>query len=472
MTQHTRRTFLVGSLVAAAATTTTTLAARAWPRVMRPADEAAFLAAVREGRLADVRQQLAEHPTLANAADPEGRSALVLACREGQRPVVDALLAAGADVGLIEAVMIPQWDRAEELVDGHADRLNAWHPVGGTAVYAAIRAGNDGVYRLQDLGAHADGNPRGAAGVTPAYAALELEHFGDSMRCLTALLSNGAHANAPQRGGDSLLHAAARRGDARLVRYLLRRGADTRALDRRGRSPSALATSAAVSELLANHESVARDDMTTRYAHDANGARVVWPDLADVSPEDQSDVTGSSHFDFKRLRELVGDETRLSFSRSTQNELAVEACGHTGQKEIIRFHLDHGVPQSLCTSLSVGDLTRAKAILQQHPGAIHERGPHDFAPMWYPIIGRLGAEGTEALLDAGADPDQESMGTTALHWAAMSGEREIAELLIARGADVGAVGYKFDRDGQTPKQLAQARGQSAMVTFLEDHGGN
>src|SRR5262249_39074778 len=162
---------------------------------------------------------------------------------------------------------------------------------------------------------------------------------------------------------------------------LLRRGADSEARDLRGRTPLDLAQAGGHAEavaLLAHPERVPRDDTSARYASDSSGGAVVWPDLSDVTQEEQSAVTGPAHPNFERVKAAVGGEARRSFSRSTQDEMAVEACGHIGNRPIMRFHLDHGVPQSVCTSISVGDLPRAKALLAQHPSAVHERGPHDF----------------------------------------------------------------------------------------------
>ena len=436
---------------------------------------AKFLAAVREGREPEVRALLAEHPVLADAADEAGRSALVLACMEAWPAVVTALLEHDPHIGLIEAVMIPDWDRAVELGKADPAALDAWHPVGGTALYAAARAGQDDGYHLQDLGVDPDANPRGRFGVTPAYGAIECRRPQDALAALISLLSNGAHANAPQRDGDSLLHAAARRGDPAIVRYLLRRGADPDARTLRGRTPLELAQNyehAAAVELLAHPERVPRDDSSARYSCDGSGGKVRWPDLSDVTQAEQSAVTGPSHTNLERVKAAVGDEPRRSFSRSTQNEMAVEACGHLGNREIMRYHLDHGVPQSVCTSISVGDLPRAKALLAKYPAAIHERGPHDFALMWYAAIGGGDVAAAELLLDAGVDVDQESQGDTVLHWAAVRNQLDLVAFLAEKGANLDAVGYKFDRAGQTPLQAARQAEHGDMVTLLSDLGAS
>jgi ankyrin repeat protein len=246
-----------------------------------------------------------------------------------------------------------------------------------------------------------------------------------------------------------------------------------RALDHRGTSALQLAERHGHEEaagLLRHPGRVPHDDMTLRYAYDASGAPVAWPDLSDLSLADMQAVTGPSHRDFDTVRERVGDDSRRSFARSSQDELAIEAAAHTGAAEIARYHLDHGVPQSLVTSISIGDLDRARRLLAIHPNAIHERGPHDFAPMFYPAIAGGSVEAAELLLDAGCDVDQESQGTTGLHWAAAQGHLDLARLLVERGATIDAIGYNVDREGRTPLQSAQASGRDAMVRLLRDLG--
>ncbi len=477
-----RRGFLLGTAAVAAgalfagaatARTTGTRPGGALAGADEAAEREAFLAAVVDGDLPGTRARLDARPALVDAADAQGRTALVLAYLHGQQAVAEALLERGPRIGLIEACMIPDWERAKTLAAQDEAALHAAHPVGGTAIYAAARAGRADMYHLQDLGADPDGNPRGRQGVTPAWGALECVDTISAWRCSVALLSNGAHVNAPQRGGDTLLHAAARRGDVNIVRYLLRRGADVQARNLRGATPLAEAERLghdAAADLLRTPGRVPRDDFALRYAYDASGAPVAWPDLADVSQAEQSAVTGPSHFNLDKVKAAVGGDARRSFSMSTQNELAVEACAHTGYHEAMLYHLDHGVPMSLATAISLGDLDRARKLLALHPGAIHERGPHDFALMWYAPIGGDRVDAAQLLLEHGADPHQESQGTIALHWAAMRGRIELVNFLLEQGAPIDAVSYNFDRAGRTPLQLAQERGHDAIAKLLRERG--
>jgi len=54
-----------------------------------------------------------------------------------------------------------------------------------------------------------------------------------------------------------------------------------------------------------------------------------------------------------------------------------------------------------------------------------------------------------------------------LHYAAGIGNKDLAELLLSKGADVNAVNNK----GVTPLAVAIQNGHDAVILFLRAHGG-
>ena len=85
---------------------------------------------------------------------------------------------------------------------------------------------------------------------------------------------------------------------------------------------------------------------------------------------------------------------------------------------------------------------------------------------------QVNLEMMEQLLAAGAKVEQQhSLGTTALHYAALGGQLETVAFLLDAGADPGRIGKKFDFSGHTPRQLAEGRGHTEVVNLLRQQGG-
>jgi ankyrin repeat protein len=436
-------------------------------------DAGAFLEAVAGGDLARVRGFLETQPGLARSVDREGRSAFVLAHLHGHVGVAELLRGTGLELDVVEAVLADDWERLRSLAAGEPALMQRAHPVGGTPLYAAALVGSLNCDRLRSLGCDPDLAPPGGSGFTPVRGALESTRAGWALIGLCDLLGNGGDPNARQREGSSILHGAVLRRDEALVRLAVRKGAAVEAVDARGRTAHDLARELgweAGAKLLAGHRLLPRDNRASRFALDANREPVQRPELADVPQELQSRVTGSSHGNLAGVREHVERDRRLSFSLSTDDELAIEACAHTGARTIIRYHLDQGAPLSLPTAVSLGDLDSVAFWLERDPTLIHERGAHDFPLMWLALLGGhepgTEVEMAEMLVHHGASPDQECMGTTALHLCARHDAQDLAHYLLEQGADPGATGYKWNRDGETPLQLALKEENAAMADLL------
>ena len=58
-------------------------------------------------------------------------------------------------------------------------------------------------------------------------------------------------------------------------------------------------------------------------------------------------------------------------------------------------------------------------------------------------------------------------GVTPLHFAALEGQKELAELLMAKGTDVNAKGD----DGKTPLDRAIRNDETETADLLRKHGG-
>jgi ankyrin repeat protein len=125
---------------------------------------------------------------------------------------------------------------------------------------------------------------------------------------------------------------------------------------------------------------------------------------------------------------------------------------------------------SLPTAVALGDHDTIRFLLDGDPRLVHERGAHDFPVMWYAALGGGDVATAELLHARGVGVDQESLGTTALHWCARLDHCDLAAWLVANGADVDALGWKWSGDGETPLQVARARSHARVVAVLERAG--
>ncbi len=460
----------LGALLALPAFLSLTRASAALTRVE---DVAEFMHAVQAGKLERVRSLLAGNAALARATDGSKRSAFLIAHLYGHMEIAELLHKTGLELDLVEAVVAGDWDRFEALAEQSPAALNQLHPVGGTPLYAAALTGCGSNWRLRSVGCQPDAIPAGGSGYTAARGAMEATHANWARIAVTDLCSNGADINAVQRNRSSILHGAVQRQNEMLVRLAIRKGAQVEAVDAEGRTPLKLATALDWKEgemLLRTHADLPRDNRSSRFALDANREPITRPDLSDVPQEMQSQITGSSHVRFARLKELVGTESRLVFSISSDDELAIEASAHIGSRDIIRYHLDHGAPLSLPTAVSLGDTESVKFWLERDPTLRNERGAHDFPVMAFAVLGGGSVPMAELLHSKGVPVDQESMGTTALHWCVKRGDHDLAKWLLEQGLDPELTGYAWNREGETPLVLAEAADDAKMTKLLKDAG--
>ncbi len=473
MAEATRRTFLTRTIPLAGAATMASPSV--WPAATHDSPRRQLLAAVAAGDLVVVRELLDGEPGLVHTRDDRGRSAFAVALLARQPTAAALLREYGYELDVHEAALALDWETFAVMAEEAPGAINRDHTIGGTAMYAAAIGGaGSQIWRVYSPGGDPNLRPAGESAWTPVRAALEHPDLATAEQTAANLLANGAAIDASQPNGSSVLHAAAARGSLALVEILIRKGADVASRDEDGHTPTDLADAAghaAVVEMLRRHAEIPHDHSTSRLAYDVEGRPYQAPDLDAFSSLARGRLVGASHGNFDAVRAAVGQHPLLAHAVATTTEMAVEAAAHTGRKPIVEYLLERGAPYSLPTAVMRGDTPRVKALLTEDPLRIHERGAHDFALLWYPAIGGGLVEMMELLLAAGADIErQHSLGTTALHWAAMSGQLDLVELLLIQGTDPNRVGYKFDPAGQTPLAVAEARGHDQVAKLLRDRG--
>ena len=211
----------------------------------------ALTAAVKAGDAGAVRRLVDERPELASARDENGLPVILLALFHQQPAVADVLLAAGPELGFLEAVATGRADRARQLLARDPEARHERTPEGFTALgLAAVLGGPEVVRLLLEAGADPDDDADNPARVRPVHAAAAARD-AESLRLL---LEAGADPNVRQQAGFAPLHAAAHADEPELARLLLEHGADPTLETEDGRDAARIAAdhgSARVAALLA-----------------------------------------------------------------------------------------------------------------------------------------------------------------------------------------------------------------------------
>ncbi|KAJ4126981.1 ankyrin repeat [Fusarium equiseti] len=338
-----------------------------------------------------------------------------------------------------EQKMNRSYAKVVELLLDHGAEISAGDRNGHTPLHFAVDGGYESIAEeLIDGGAEIDAMDKD--GWTPLHWTTEKNLLGISR----LLLKNHADPNRLDKFGRTVLHWASTKGQKALVELLLENTTQTNVLD-------------TYSGATALHMAVYGNNKDIALLLLQNGA----------NPNTQPEVG------FSKAEERKAEWTRVPFPKEVSlgshqlllgkgmEEEHIDSPAGTplywASEEMATILLDHGADPNLQNS-GFGVPPLHYAVLQKKEGLVKLLLERNASPNIRDGLGKAALHYTdkvviaEMLLDAGAEIDAMDMaGVTALHTAAAYGDRDVLQLLLARGADSTLV----DSSGQDALRRAE-----------------
>jgi uncharacterized protein len=193
--------------------------------------------AIESGDVEGVRRMVAADSSLVDARRPSGLSAVLTAVYHRRRDILNVLVARGATLTLPEAAAAGEVDRVERLLESGADprelSADGWTPLHLASHFGHAPVVEQLLARGADVAARSTNPTRN----TPLHAALA----GRQSLAAGLLIGHGADVNASDAEGWRPIHLAVAAGNLDALKALVAQGADLTAANGAGLTPIALA---------------------------------------------------------------------------------------------------------------------------------------------------------------------------------------------------------------------------------------
>lgn len=182
----------------------------------------------------------------------------------------------------------------------------------------------------------------------------------------------------------------------------------------------------------------------------------------ELSQETIREFVIAAHGDLEEVKRLLAEEPALLDARYMEfNETALEAASHTGRRNIVEYLLAEGTEYTITAAAMLGKIEDVEKFLKADPGQAYATGSHGF-----PLLFFVGISGDTRIADLLVAHGGGEGRDVALSAAAHNGNREMAEWLLGRGADVKTKDFM----GKTTLEVAEERGDAEMADLLRRHG--
>jgi ankyrin repeat protein len=171
-----------------------------------------------------------------------------------------------------------------------------------------------------------------------------------------------------------------------------------------------------------------------------------------------------------KVNQLLETNPALANTKAKDGTSAILLALYIGQRNIAEAISVKKNELDIFEASTLGELDRAKSLLDQNPALASAYSPDGFALV--ALTAYLGQkQTTEYLIGKGADVNavaRNTTGFTALTGAVANNHTEIAKLLVKRGAQVN---YRYE-GGFSPLMGASEHGNLELVNFLLANGAD
>ncbi len=172
----------------------------------------------------------------------------------------------------------------------------------------------------------------------------------------------------------------------------------------------------------------------------------------------------AAHGNLVKVKELYEQEPALlNIPWAKFDETALAAASHMGNRPIAEFLLDKGAPMTVCTAAMLGMVDKVNEYLEADPSLANAKGAHGIPIMFHAAMSG-DTDVTELLIAHGGGENIND----AVHGAVNFGHTNMVSWLLAHGVDDVNVP---DFEQKTPARVAREKGFSEIAELLRQHGG-